>query len=303
MADAASTFSTLCAPRERNFARPADRTSFPSRARQFPALDERAVLTAPLAAEPEHPALGLALANSAATASSALSTASRRRSGSRRCALWRGVGFEAAVAVEVVGRDVEHAAISGGTSRMVSSWKLETSSTSTVSARRLSTSAITACRCCRRPDWHAAGSRRMSPTSVVVVVLPLVPVMANHRAGQERAGQFDSPSTGICCARARFSSGSSAGTPGLTTMKSGVQKAAFAVAAGLDGDALFEQLGDLGLELHPGAHFRHHHARAPLAQEARRRHAAGGHADDQYPPAADLHAGEHYTPACQSGYR
>ena len=61
---------------------------------------------------------------------------------------------------------------------------------------------------------------RISPSSEVVVVLPLEPVTARILPLRKRAASSSSPMTGRPKLRACTSSGVSSGTPGLTTMRS-----------------------------------------------------------------------------------
>jgi hypothetical protein len=64
------------------------------------------------------------------------------------------------------------------------------------------------------------------PTSVVVVDLPLVPVMAMTLPASHREASSSSPMTGTPAARAAASGASSGGTPGLVTMRSAPVKRA-----------------------------------------------------------------------------
>ncbi len=61
---------------------------------------------------------------------------------------------------------------------------------------------------------------RISPTSVVVVVLPFDPVIASTLPFKNRNASSTSPITGIPSERACCNCGWSEGTPGLTTIKS-----------------------------------------------------------------------------------
>ncbi len=64
----------------------------------------------------------------------------------------------------------------------------------------------------------------ISPTSVVVVVLPFDPVMATMEPGRNCAASSISPMTTSPRARACANFGASTGTPGLTTMRSWPRK-------------------------------------------------------------------------------
>ena len=60
----------------------------------------------------------------------------------------------------------------------------------------------------------------ISPVRVVVVVLPFEPVIATMFFGRNCAASSISPITGSPSARAWTKGGESAGTPGLTTIRS-----------------------------------------------------------------------------------
>ena len=127
----------------------------------------------------------------------------------------------------------------------------------------------------RRP---AASSIR--PTSVVVVDLPLVPVMATTRPAQPARGQLQlADHRHAAAARAATSSGSSSGTPGLITTRSArVERAAASCVA--------------ELERHAGRSQRVARRQSPASRSvsvtcaprrtssSRGRHAAAGGADD-----------------------
>ena len=104
------------------------------------------------------------------------------------------------IAIEVIGGDVQqHRRRAGGSVSTVSSWKLDTSTTQTPPGsagrrpdrlgQRLAQVAADEGRAGR---WRAASS----PTSVVVVDLPLVPVMAISVRGDERDASSISPVIG-----------------------------------------------------------------------------------------------------------
>ena len=96
-----------------------------------------------------------------------------------------GIVFEGAVAVEVVGSDVENHGDPGVKLSMVSSWKLETSSTVQRVRRCSSIDQLDD----RQADVAAdqrglAGVAKILPHSVVVVVLPFEPVIATPCPGE-----------------------------------------------------------------------------------------------------------------------
>src|SRR5262245_4598317 len=112
------------------------------------------------------------------------------------------------------------AATRGRKDTVVSSWKLETSATTSASAGTSS-----ACSESGVPMFPATSVGRdcafsNSPVSVVVVVLPLVPVIAMTSASIAMNPSSSSPITGTPRALAAASAGRVDGTPGLTTTRS-----------------------------------------------------------------------------------
>ena len=112
--------------------------------------------------------------------------------GSRRCAAWRAVGLERAVAVEVVGLDVEQ---HGDAQRRAR--RCPRAGSSTARRRpRLSGRARPASSQSGRPTLPATSTlrpaaRNIAPSSSVVVVLPLVPVTPTKRVGRAAGSQLD----------------------------------------------------------------------------------------------------------------
>ena len=111
-------------------------------------------------------------------------------------------------------------AIFGRKVSIVSSWKLEISRTFQPSARDCSVNATTGTPMLPPTKVGTPEARRMSPHSVVVVVLPLEPVMARVCPRRKRDANSTSPSTVCPKARTWRISGVSSGTPGLSTRKS-----------------------------------------------------------------------------------
>ena len=102
----------------------------------------------------------------------------------------------------------------------VSNWKLLTSSTSRSAAScpaRRETTGVPILPPTRVFRPEAVSS---SPSRVVVVVLPLVPLTARSGRRMKGAATSSSPTTGRPAARAAMSQGSSGGTPGDRTMAS-----------------------------------------------------------------------------------
>ncbi len=107
----------------------------------------------------------------------------------------------------------------------LSSWKLDTSQTTSPSAGNES-----ACAQSGVPMLPATSTGRgcwasTAPISAVVVVLPLVPVIAVVSASIARQPSSSSPMIGTRRARAGASWAPSSGTPGLTTTRSAPTKA------------------------------------------------------------------------------
>ncbi len=111
-------------------------------------------------------------------------------------------------------------AMAGRNCSVVSSWKLDTSSTDQVSSVLSSISPTTGTPIFPPTRVGSPAAFRISPTSDVVVVLPLEPVMASVLPLRKRAASSSSPMTGSPKLRTWASSGVSRGTPGLTTIRS-----------------------------------------------------------------------------------
>ncbi len=103
----------------------------------------------------------------------------------------------------------------------VSSWKLDASTTQTPPASAAGVPTASASGSPRLPPTNVGRpvARMMSPTSVVVVDLPLVPVIAISVLDTNRDASSISPVTVTPAARAAASSGIS-GTPGDSTISS-----------------------------------------------------------------------------------
>ena len=107
---------------------------------------------------------------------------------------------------------------------MASSWKLLASTTCSVSGVERSTWALSGTPMLPPTSTRFPEASSIRPTSVVVVDLPLVPVMAMTRPFSQRQASSSSPMTGTPAARASWSSASSGGTPGLVTIRSAFRK-------------------------------------------------------------------------------
>ena len=111
-------------------------------------------------------------------------------------------------------------AMEGWNCSVVSSWKLETSRTDQLSAVLESIKDTTGTPMLPPTSVGSPAAVRISPSSVVTVVLPLEPVTARILPLRKRPASYSSPMTGkpklFTCA----SSGVSSGTPGLTTIRS-----------------------------------------------------------------------------------
>ena len=107
----------------------------------------------------------------------------------------------------------------------VSSWKLDTSTTQKPPASAAGVPTATASGSPRLPPTKVGRplARVISPTSVVVVDLPFVPVMATIVAEMKRDASSSSPVISTPAARAAASSGIS-GTPGDSTIRSAPRK-------------------------------------------------------------------------------
>ena len=107
----------------------------------------------------------------------------------------------------------------------VSSWKLDTSTTQKPPASAAGVPTASASGSPRLPPTNVGRpvARSISPTSVVVVDLPLVPVMATIVAATNCDASSSSPVIATPAARAAASSGIS-GTPGESTMRSAPRK-------------------------------------------------------------------------------
>ena len=75
-------------------------------------------------------------------------------------------------------------------------------------------------------DAFSPAAASIRPTSVVVVDLPFVPVMATTRPRIMRDASSTSPMIGTRARRARASAGCRSGTPGLSTIRSAAANSA-----------------------------------------------------------------------------
>src|SRR5574338_71286 len=103
---------------------------------------------------------------------------------------------------------------------MLSSWKLLTSTTCSVSGVEASTCALSASPMLPPTATREPPSPSIRPMSVVVVDFPFVPVTAIRRPFSHREASSSSPITGTPFARACSISGCRQDTPGLSTMRS-----------------------------------------------------------------------------------
>ena len=93
---------------------------------------------------------------------------------------------------------------------------------------------------------------RISPASAVVVVLPLEPVMATIGPGKKSGGEFDFADDRLAVRRAWTSCGRIEGNARADDDQVLFLKGALAVAAGFDGDAVFEEQQNLVAQLASG---------------------------------------------------
>ena len=112
------------------------------------------------------------------------------------------------------------AAIHGWNVSVVSSWKLLTSTTCTVSAVDAATWLASGVPMLPPTSTRMPAASSIRPVSAVVVDFPFVPVMATTRPRSHRDASSTSPMTGTPAARAAATEGWSTGTPGLTTTRS-----------------------------------------------------------------------------------
>ena len=103
---------------------------------------------------------------------------------------------------------------------VVSSWKLLASTTWMTSRAVAATCAESATPMLPPTATLRPPSSSMRPTSVVVVDLPFVPVIATTRPSSQRDASSSSPMTGTPAARARATSAWRGETPGLSTIRS-----------------------------------------------------------------------------------
>src|SRR3990172_3068026 len=109
---------------------------------------------------------------------------------------------------------------------MASSWKLETSTTFTLSSAAVSTSEMSGVPMLP-PTWvRRPASAKILPRSAVVVVLPFEPVTATTVPRRKRQASSSSEIISMPFPRAFPSAGRLSGTPGLKTMRSAARKSA-----------------------------------------------------------------------------
>ena len=219
---AASTFSTLWAPRSARSVTGQMRSTCPfSRAAIQPSSTKTPTLVPAEPAEPEHAAADARGEGGGAGIVGVEHRAVGLRLVREDARLGLDVPLEAAVPVQVIGRDVQHRRHARPEQR--GALELEARGLGHDDAvgrevERLLGQA--ACRCCRRRARGAPGPRKSSPVSAVVVVLPFVPVIAMTSASIARQASSSSPTMGTPRARTRTRAGSVSGTPGLTTTSS-----------------------------------------------------------------------------------
>jgi hypothetical protein len=164
---------------------------------------------------------------------------------------------------------------------VLSSWKLETSRTDQVSSVLSSISATTGTPMLPPTSVGRPAASRISPSSVVVVVLPLEPVMASILALEEARGQFQLADDRQAEALHLRQLGRVQRHAGADDDQVLAAEGEQAVAAGLDHDALFEQRGNLLGQRLGAAHVGDRDLRAAAAQKQRRRQTGFSQSDDQ----------------------
>ena len=132
-------------------------------------------------------------------------------------------------------------------------------------------------------------SSRISPTSVVVVVLPLEPVMARILPLRKRAASSSSPMIGQPEAAHLGQLGSIERNAGADDDEVLAAEGEQAVAAGLDLDALFEQRGNVLGQGLGAADVGDGDLGAAAAQKQRRGQAGFAQSDDQNLLAFEFH--------------
>ncbi len=172
---------------------------------------------------------------------------------------------------------------------MVSSWKLETSSTDQVSSVLSSMSATTGTPMLPPTSVGKPAAFRISPTSAVVVVLPLEPVMASDLALEEARGQFQFADDRQAEVLHLHQFGRVERHAGADHDQVLAAEGEQAVAAGLHHDALFEQGGNLLGQRLGAAHVGDRHLRAAAAQKQRRRQPGFSQSHDQNLFAFEFH--------------
>ena len=106
---------------------------------------------------------------------------------------------------------------SGANAEASSSWKLDTSQTTTAAGSRPSTREASGVPTLPATATGTPAARCISASSSTVVVLPLVPVTARKRLGISRQASSSSPVTSMPRSSAARTTGASRGTPGLLT--------------------------------------------------------------------------------------
>ena len=102
----------------------------------------------------------------------------------------------------------------------MASWKLESSATSHSPGALRSTSPTAIVPMLPTASTDRPPARKRSRVSVVVVVLPFVPVMPTQRSGLSRHASSGSPMTSSACAAALAKKSPNSEMPGLTMARS-----------------------------------------------------------------------------------
>ena len=162
-------------------------------------------------------------------------------------------------------------AIAGWNCSVLSSWKLETSSTDHVLSVLSSIRPTTGTPMLPATSVGNPASFRISPARAVVVVLPLEPVMARILPLRKRAASSSSPITGQAEALGLHQFGRIQRHAGAHHDQVLAAEGQQAVAAGLHHDPLFEQRRNLLGQRLGRAHIGDRHLRALAAQKQSRR--------------------------------
>ena len=166
------------------------------------------------------------------------------------------VGLEAAVAVDVIGLEVEqHGDVAG---ELVDVLELERRDLAHDPVRAMQPTSA-ACRCSPPPPTSRPAARKIAPSSSVVVDLPFVPVTATKWApvgASSRQPSSSSDQTGTPRALAASTSGCSPGTPGdFTSSVDAVEDRQIVLVAerAVDADHLVTALLEPGRRSPPGS--------------------------------------------------